>query len=332
MPLSNSLLKEITRVANQYGIPANVYIGLIRQESSFNQHARSPVGAIGYAQLMPGTARGLGVNPNNPHQNLIGGAKYLRQQLDKFGDIRKALAAYNAGPGAVSKYGGIPPYAETQNYVKQVMKYAGIYSGAGGSGASAASVETVPPQISYASPELARSPTLPTLARTPIRGVMGTSVRSPTLRVTPLSILNPSVSGGSFGMDQTGQPASIGYPLGKTGKIIGTPNSGTHNLGNWQSDNAVDIAVPKGTPVYAVSDGVIGSRIGSLGKGGRFAGLRVNLIGKGNAYYYAHLSKLAVHAGQHVRRGQLLGYSGVANGVAHLHFGVENGNPESLLG
>jgi cell wall-associated NlpC family hydrolase len=108
--------------AKRYGIDPNLYKRLIAAESGWNPRARSPVGATGLAQLMPGTARGLGVNINSPVSNLVGGAKYLSQQLQTFGgDIRKALAAYNAGPGAVQKYGGIPPYRETQNYVSKIM-------------------------------------------------------------------------------------------------------------------------------------------------------------------------------------------------------------------
>lgn len=112
-------------------------------------------------------------------------------------------------------------------------------------------------------------------------------------------------------------------------KIIGTPYHGTHNLGNWESDNAVDIAMPTGTPIYAPFSGVIGSQIGSLGaaSGSRFAGQRVHLAGQGNELYFAHLSRLAVRAGEHVTRGQVIGYSGSANGVQHLHLGAKVGNP-----
>jgi murein DD-endopeptidase MepM/ murein hydrolase activator NlpD len=329
MALDSSLKNDITKVAGAYGVPSNYLLALIQAESNFDNSAHSSAGAIGYTQLMPGTARGLGVNPYNPHENLIGGAKYLSQQLKKFnGNIRLALAAYNAGPGAVAKYGGIPPYAETQAYVKRVMEYARAYSsGQVGGIANAA------PIVSAPSVETATSPLSPTLPSGPKFGVQGTSLRNPTLTIRPLSI--QQVQAGSSVQDSGfGNPgsASVGYPLGVHGKIIGTPHSGTHNLGNWQSDNAVDIAVPIGTPVYAVSDGVIGSRIGSLGKGGRFAGLRVTLQGRNDSYYYAHLSKLRVKAGQRVRAGQLLGYSGSANGVAHLHFGVENGNVQAMVG
>lgn len=111
-------------------------------------------------------------------------------------------------------------------------------------------------------------------------------------------------------------------------RIIGAPHQGTHTIGNWQSDNAIDIAIPVGTPIRAATDGVIGSRIGSLGSNNpRFAGLRVNLQGQGQDFYYAHLSRLAVKAGQRVKKGQIIGYSGSANGVAHLHLGVRKGDP-----
>ena len=122
---------EIQAAATKYGLDPALLKALIRQESNFNPTAGSPAGAQGLTQLMPGTARSLGVtDPHDPKQAIDGGAKYLKQQLDTFGgDVEKALAAYNAGPGAVKKHGGIPPYAETQNYVKKVMGYAQEYRG-----------------------------------------------------------------------------------------------------------------------------------------------------------------------------------------------------------
>lgn len=104
--------------ARQHRIPEDLFLRLVQQESGWNANARSHKGALGLAQLMPQTARALGVNPHDVRQNLEGGARYLRRQYDKFGDWRLALAAYNAGPGAVERHNGIPPYQETQNYVR----------------------------------------------------------------------------------------------------------------------------------------------------------------------------------------------------------------------
>lgn len=131
------------------------------------------------------------------------------------------------------------------------------------------------------------------------------------------------------GQPQSAPPGDGSRPTGGSPQLIGTPYAGTHSLGNWQSDNAIDLRVPEGTPIYALDDGVIGPRIGPLGRqnGGRFDGQRLTLVGSGNEYYYAHLSRLAVGAGERVKRGQLLGWSGSANGVPHLHLGVRNGDP-----
>jgi soluble lytic murein transglycosylase-like protein len=107
--------------ARKHNVPEDLFLRLVHQESRFRPSAKSTKGAIGLAQLMPGTAQRLGVNPHNPKENLEGGARYLSEQYRKFGDWRLALAAYNAGPGAVEKYKGVPPYAETQQYVKKIL-------------------------------------------------------------------------------------------------------------------------------------------------------------------------------------------------------------------
>lgn len=107
--------------AQRHQIPEDLFLRLVQQESGWNADARSHKGALGLAQLLPGTARDLGVNPHDAAQNLEGGARYLKTQYDKFGDWRLALAAYNAGPGAVERYNGIPPYDETQNYVRIIF-------------------------------------------------------------------------------------------------------------------------------------------------------------------------------------------------------------------
>lgn len=107
--------------ARKHGVPEDLFLRLVQQESGWNVVAVSSKGATGLAQLMPGTAEILGVDISNPEANLDGGARYLRMMFDKFGSWELALAAYNAGPGAVEAYNGIPPYAETENYVKAIL-------------------------------------------------------------------------------------------------------------------------------------------------------------------------------------------------------------------
>lgn len=111
-------LPHAKAMARKHGIPEDLFLRLVQQESGWNPSARSHKGARGLAQLMPGTAAKLGVDPNDPVQNLEGGARYLRMMYNTFGSWRLALAAYNAGPGAVAKYGGVPPYRETKSYVR----------------------------------------------------------------------------------------------------------------------------------------------------------------------------------------------------------------------
>jgi|SRR5690606_11994599 len=107
--------------AMRHGVPEDLFLRLVQQESGWNPTAVSHKGATGLAQLMPATARRLGVDIADPHQNLDGGARYLRMMYDRFGDWKLALAAYNAGPEAVEKHGGVPPYAETKGYVRAIL-------------------------------------------------------------------------------------------------------------------------------------------------------------------------------------------------------------------
>lgn len=112
---------SIETAAREAGIDPALLAAVVRHESNFDQGVVSHAGAIGLAQLMPGTAEWLGVDPHDPEQNLRGGATYLRQQLDRFGSVDLALAAYNAGPNRVAQAGGVPQIQETQIYVERVL-------------------------------------------------------------------------------------------------------------------------------------------------------------------------------------------------------------------
>ena len=147
LPAGTPYAAEITSAATANGVDPALLAGLVKQESGFNPNAGSGAGARGLTQLMPSTAAGLGVsNVLDPVQSLNAGAKYLKQQLDTFGgDVTKALAAYNAGPGAVQRFGGVPPYAETQNYVRIVQANAAAYRA--GSATPSSSSAALPSEI-----------------------------------------------------------------------------------------------------------------------------------------------------------------------------------------
>lgn len=123
LPLADeSLSSLITNAAKKYQVDPKLVSAVAEVESGGRQEATSAAGAVGVMQLMPDTAASLGVNPYDKRENVEGGAKYLKEMLDLFGgDVKKAVAAYNAGPAAVKNYGGVPPYKETQNYVNKVL-------------------------------------------------------------------------------------------------------------------------------------------------------------------------------------------------------------------
>ena len=121
-PADSAYYETIRQAAGKFGVDPKLVSAVAEVESGFQQGAVSATGAVGVMQLMPETAESLGVNPYDAAQNINGGAQYLKQMLDTFdGDVRKAVAAYNAGPEAVKEYGGVPPYSETQQYVSSVL-------------------------------------------------------------------------------------------------------------------------------------------------------------------------------------------------------------------
>ena len=123
-PIAGDFDDLISRAAARHGVSADLIHAVIRAESDYDPRCTSSAGAMGLMQLMPGTARALGVtDPYDPAQNLDAGVRYLREQLDTFSDLPLALAAYNAGPNAVARYDGVPPYRETQAYVRRVAEY-----------------------------------------------------------------------------------------------------------------------------------------------------------------------------------------------------------------
>ncbi len=123
----NYIKGKVRFCAKKFGIPERLFLNLVRAESNFNPRAVSNKGAKGLCQLMPGTARKLGVkNPYDVDENLEAGARYLKQLYNKYRSWKLALAAYNAGPNAVDRYGSVPPYAETENYIRKVYTEARV--------------------------------------------------------------------------------------------------------------------------------------------------------------------------------------------------------------
>lgn len=321
--------------AQRHGLDPDVFERQIQQESGFNPNARSPAGAQGIAQIMPATARGWGVNPSDPIASLDAAAKNMRRYVDQYGSYRNALVAYNAGPGRV---GGALP-AETQNYIRTILggRTPSVRSG----GSSATTPEAASTQQQVVATALSASRPQPTITAPSLpqnitpQGYMPVETSEPTDGQSDLqkqiASLKLQTTTSELPTSQTpDQPltgGSVHSPVGGGGKVIGTPYAGTHTLGNWQSDNAVDISVPEGTPMVALQSGTVVKVRHHPQDGGRFAGDQITIRGaNGNEYFYAH-GIARVKPGQRIKAGQRLGVTGSANGVPHLHFGQRKGDP-----
>lgn len=339
-------VQAIKAAAAKYGLDPQAMIAVARAESGLRPDAIGDGGhAFGLFQFnnAGGTITGQ-ANPErylDPNFNAMEAARHIasikgargargktavelivnqfERPANKSGEISKALSYYgkDGAPAPTVGLGNAQTAVEPSQTVSN-----GLLSQTGTSGQSINSnpLESLLGAAMSGSTTDGSNDTDYNLLKILTQPVGEEQVTQPTL---PAAAATPTQTG-------TLPTGDYGKVTSLPAKIIGTPYQGTHRVGNWQSDNAVDIAMPKGTPIYATEDGTIGNRIGALdSKNPRFAGLRVNLAGKDNAFYYAHLSKLAVKAGQKVKKGELLGYSGEANGVAHLHLGVEKGSPKT---
>lgn len=344
------------RTARRYGIPPELFRRLITQESGWRPGAVSSAGARGLTQIVPRWHPDADLS--TPQGQLDAGARYLAAGYREFHDWRLALAAYNAGPNAVRRAGGVPNFTETQNYVRAILAGDKTFPGLGEAPSTPA-----PAGTRVRSADFGEAPTTPVATelspagRRILQGYltrsrqavlagteldrwrdMGLEDALAQLQRLPRTPAPPDPGAwsppGAPGPTPAGpsSPQASGRLLGAVGTVIGHPGQGTHTLGNWQSDRALDIRVPVGTPVYAWEAGTIGSQFGSLGSSGRYQGLRLTLQGPSDAYWYGHLSRYApgIRPGARVTAGQLLGYTGSANNVPHLHIGRQYGDPLEL--
>jgi len=333
-------------------------VGSLMQESGLSTTVKNPSsGALGIGQWLGGRKTAL-LNSGKAG-SLRGQLDFLWSELSgpESAALDRLKGAHTIADAASAFTWGFerPGKAEANmaNRIKQGKAALGLASGGGGGQDAGTSTTTTTVQPGAATaldalvlPEKKAPPPM-----TPIQGpsfsarpAMASVIETTAPETKPSALDAPKSL--RFGKPQTtttttetsgaqttgGGVKTGGWPTGKKGKIIGTPGAGTHTLGNWQSDNAVDIAVPEGTPMVALQGGVVVKVRHHPQDGGRFAGDQITIRGaNGNEYFYAH-GIADVQPGQKISKGQKLGVTGSANGVAHLHFGQMKGDPRSHVG
>lgn len=299
-----------SRYGRQFGVDPKLVLAVMRAESGLDPSARSPKGAAGLMQLMPATARELGVrDAMDPAQNVAGGTRYLRQLLDRFGgDTELALAAYNAGPGAVLRHGGVPPYPETRAYLERVK------DAYGGTPATPEPQPTAPP---------------PAVTMTVLEAAVYLARRRV---IGPLSLPADPFPEMSRPSDRRLLPQAASTAA----QFLGAPTLGTvssgfgprrHSVhGRLHVHKGVDIAARTGTAVWATAPGVVVF----AGRRGAYGNCIVIDHGGGRETLYAHLDSVEAWRGERVDVGQVIGAVGATGRTTgpNLHYEVrQNGVP-----
>lgn len=297
----------------KYGVSGPALLAKVAKgESGFDMHAVSSAGARGGTQFMPGTRadfiRRYGVDAwKDPDAAVHATKLYLQHDP-------RGVAGYNPG---------MPTYA---SYILG-QKVGDIGGGTSGSRAPASPRTPAKSGGGTGDTSAARGAAIAQFVTEKNSDPVDFAL---TLKQLQAAAGQQSAAPSSGGARRGAPSRTIrtgGIPVGRRGKVIGTPHAGTHTLGNWQSDNAVDIGVPAGTPMVALQDGVVVKVRQHPQDGGRFAGDQITVRGaNGNEYFYAH-GVAGVKPGQRIRKGQVLGRTGSANGVEHLHFGQMRGDP-----